>query len=96
MQPTYADVVTVPRRNRVWQHLEQLRQTGTIEAYVRMFYAIVGGGSTGIPADTITEVFLLGLRSPHLRAALMQLPLHSMTLWELTSHACRLALTLDC
>jgi hypothetical protein len=75
--------------------LLQLHQVGTTAAYTRQFYGIISGGTPGISDTVLKQVYLLGLRSPRLRAAMMQMPLRHMELVEVTDHACALAMQLD-
>jgi hypothetical protein len=74
----------------------QLNQNGTTAAYTRTFYGMISGGTPGISNTELKQIYLLGLRSPRLRAALMQMPLDHMELQEVTGHACSLAMHLDC
>lgn len=87
---------TLQRYQEVMHSLSQLRQTTTTAAYTRAFYSIISGGTPGINDTTLKVMFLDGLRSSALRAALMQMPLRHMELWEVTDNACALAMQIDC
>ncbi len=83
------------RRTAVMHRLRQLRQDGTTADYTRAFYKALRGGTPGITEDTLKEVYVLGLSSPHLRLTLMQMPLRHMDLWDITDRACDLAMDLE-
>lgn len=84
------------RHRLVMRSLQQLRQTGTTAAYTRAFYSVISGGTPGCTDTLLKHMFLLGLRSRELRATLMQMPLDHMELWEVTDHACALAMQMGC
>jgi hypothetical protein len=92
----YYIAAEVQRRHDAVMHaLRQLRQHGTTAEYTRNFYHVISSGTPGISEDTLKHVFVLGLRSPHLRRALMQLPLRHMDIFEVTDNACVLAMRED-